>query len=44
VVEDVDPLEKLAVVQKANQPGYHVGTLEEARARFADITKLPMPW
>jgi hypothetical protein len=45
VVEDVDPLEKLAVVQKPDQPGYQLGTLEEARARFAEITgDLPMPW
>jgi hypothetical protein len=38
-------LEQIAVVRKRQMPGYHVGSLEEGRARFTEyLGDLPMPW
>jgi hypothetical protein len=45
VAEDVDWREKVAVIKLPNQRGYRMGSLEEARARFAEMHDgLPMPW
>jgi hypothetical protein len=45
LVEDIDPLEKAAVIKAARQMGYKLGSLAEARARFSEIIgDLPMPW
>jgi hypothetical protein len=45
LIEDIDPLEKAAVVKAARQMGYKLGALAEARARFCEIIgDLPMPW
>jgi hypothetical protein len=45
LTEDIDPLERVAVVRKRDQQGYRLGDLEEARAKFQELTgDLPMPW
>ena len=45
VTEDVDPLERLAVVRRKNQHGYRLGDLDHARAEFLKaIGDLPVPW
>jgi hypothetical protein len=45
LTEDIDALERLAVVRGRNQQGYRLGDLEEARAKFMEaVGDLPMPW
>jgi hypothetical protein len=45
LTEDIDRLERVAVVRKRDQHGYRLGDLEEARAKFQEATgDLPMPW
>jgi hypothetical protein len=45
LTEDIDPLERIAVIRKRDQYGYHLGDLEEARSKFQEaIGDLPMPW
>jgi hypothetical protein len=45
LTEDLDALERLAVVRKRDQHGYRLGDLEDARARFQEaVGDLPMPW
>jgi hypothetical protein len=45
VTEDIDALERVAVVRERDQWGYRLGDLEEARAKFQEIVgDLPMPW
>jgi hypothetical protein len=39
------PLDELAIVLKPNSYGYHVASLEEARARYADMREgIDVPW
>jgi len=45
LTEDLDPLERVAVVRKRDQQGYRLGDLEHARAAFMQaVCDLPMPW
>jgi hypothetical protein len=45
LVEDLDPLERIAVVRKRDQHGYRLGDLEHARVAFMEaVGDLPMPW
>jgi hypothetical protein len=38
-------LEAVALITKPHAWGYHFGTLEEARARFEEMTGgIPVPW
>jgi hypothetical protein len=45
LTEDIDALERLAVVRRKGQHGYRLGDLEHARAEFLRaIGDLPVPW
>jgi hypothetical protein len=45
LTEDLDPLERVAVVRKRDQHGYRLGDLDHARSKFMEVTgDLPMPW
>jgi hypothetical protein len=45
LAEDLDPLERLAVVRKRDQHGFRLGDLDLARAAFQEaVGDLPMPW
>jgi hypothetical protein len=45
LTEDIDPLERAAVVRSRNQHGYRLGDLDHARAKFMEaVGDLPMPW
>jgi phage/plasmid-associated DNA primase len=45
LTEDIDALERAAVVRGRNQQGYRLGDLEDARAKFMEaVGDLPMPW
>jgi hypothetical protein len=45
LTEDIDPLERVAVVRKRKQHGYRLGDLDDARAAFMkEVGDLPMPW
>jgi hypothetical protein len=45
LTEDLDALERVAVVRKRDQQGYRLGDLEHARAAFMQaVGDLPMPW
>jgi phage/plasmid-associated DNA primase len=45
LTEDIDPLERVAVVRKHGQYGYRLGDIEHARAAFMRaVGDLPMPW
>jgi hypothetical protein len=45
LTEDIDALERIAVVRKPDQHGFRLGDLQEARAKFQEaVGDLPMPW
>jgi hypothetical protein len=45
LTEDIDALERIAVVRKPDQHGFRFGNVQEARAKFQEaVGDLPMPW
>jgi phage/plasmid-associated DNA primase len=45
LTEDIDALERVAVVRKPDQHGFRFGAVQEARAKFQGaVGDLPMPW